>query len=71
MKEEKATGPFGKLGNPAQRALANAGIQTPEQLSRLTEKEVMKLHGLGKTSLPILKEAMAKQGLAFAEKGTK
>jgi DNA-directed RNA polymerase alpha subunit len=69
MKEEKKeTYPFGKLSNPAQRALANAGIKTPEELSKLTETEIMKLHGIGKSSLPTLKAAMAEKGLSFATK---
>ena len=65
--ENKATaGPFGKLGNPAQRALANAGITTLEELSKFTEKEILKLHGMGKASLPILKDALEQNGLVFA-----
>jgi DNA-directed RNA polymerase alpha subunit len=67
MKKNNEAHPFAQLGKPAQRALANASIQTPEQLSRLTEKEVMQLHGMGKSSLPILKEAMAERGFTFAQ----
>jgi hypothetical protein len=66
MKESKTTHPFGKLGNPAQRALANAGIETLEQLSKLTQAGFMKLHGVGKAALPIVKVAMAEKGLSFA-----
>lgn len=66
MKEVTQNHPFNKLGKPAQRALANAGITNLEELSKLTEKELMKLHGIGKSSLPVLKEAMATKGLSFA-----
>jgi DNA-directed RNA polymerase alpha subunit len=66
MKENKETGPFGKLGNPAQRALANAGIKTVDELSKLTQSQFLKLHGVGKTSLPIVTAAMAEKGLSFA-----
>ena len=66
MKENKETHPFGKLGKPAQRALANAGIKTLEELSKLTESEFLKLHGVGKASLPTVKAAMAEKGLSFA-----
>ena len=66
MKENKETHPFGKLGNPAQRALANASIKTLEELSKLTQSEFLKLHGVGKASLPTIKAAMAEKGLSFA-----
>ncbi|AYL97337.1 DNA-directed RNA polymerase subunit alpha C-terminal domain-containing protein [Mucilaginibacter celer] len=66
MEAKNTTSPFGKLGNPAQRALANAGITTLQQLSTFTEKEILKLHGMGKASLPILRSALEQVGLAFA-----
>jgi DNA-directed RNA polymerase alpha subunit len=56
---------FDKL---AQRALANAEIKTLEELSRLTEAEFMKLHGIGKNALHTLKNAMAEKGLSFTIK---
>ena len=68
MKEINETSPFGKLGNPAQRALANAGIKTLEELSKLTQSEFLKLHGVGKASLPTINAAMADKGLSFAKK---
>jgi DNA-directed RNA polymerase alpha subunit len=68
MEEKKEIHSFGKLSNPAQRALANAGIKTPEELAMLTEAELMKLHGIGKSSLPALKAAMAEKGLSFSIK---
>ena len=66
MKEINQNHPFSKLGQPAQRALANAGIISLEELAKLTEKELLKLHGIGKSSLPVLKEAMAAKQLSFA-----
>jgi predicted flap endonuclease-1-like 5' DNA nuclease len=66
MENKDTDSPFGKLGNPAQRALANAGITTLQQLSKFTEKEILKLHGMGKASLPILRAALVQGGLAFA-----
>jgi DNA-directed RNA polymerase alpha subunit len=60
--------PFTKLAKPAQRALANAGIKTLEELSRLTEAEMKKLHGIGKNALQTLKAAMAVNGLSFVQK---
>ena len=65
MQKETLTHPFAKVSQPAQRALANAGIHTLEQLSALSEKEILKWHGIGKASLPVLTEQLAKQGLVF------
>lgn len=45
-----------KLSAPARRALENAGIDSLEKLATYTEKELLKLHGIGKTAIPILKE---------------
>lgn len=67
MKEKKESHPFDKLSKPAQRALAGAGIKSLEELSALSEKELMKLHGIGKSTLPILKADMAAMGLRFKE----
>lgn len=66
MEDKSTAGPFSKLGNPAQRALANAGITTLAQLATFTEKEILKLHGMGKASLPVLRKALEEGGLAFA-----
>jgi DNA-directed RNA polymerase alpha subunit len=67
MKEQKEDHPFNKLSKPAQRALANAGITSLEQLSNLKESELMKLHGIGKKGLQMLKSAMANQSITFKQ----
>lgn len=54
------------LGAPARRALENAGITTLKQLSKLTEKEVLALHGMGKSSIPKLTAALQEEGLTFS-----
>lgn len=56
---------LGTLSAPARRALENQGILTPQQLSRYTEKEILKLHGMGPASLPRLREALSGEGLTF------
>ena len=66
MKETKAPHPFDKLAKPAQRALANAGINSLEELSKLKEKEFMSLHGIGKNALATLRIAMEANGVLFA-----
>jgi hypothetical protein len=65
MQKETLTHPFAKVSQPAQRALANAGIHTLEQLSAFSEKEILKWHGIGKASLPLLRATLATQGLSF------
>jgi len=57
--------PFATLGAPARRALENAGITTPQQLSQYREKEILKLHGMGPGSLPKMREILNEQGLSF------
>lgn len=54
-----------ELSAPARRALENADIESLSKLATYTEKEILKLHGLGKASLPALKEALASKGLTF------
>ncbi|WP_203235036.1 DNA-directed RNA polymerase subunit alpha C-terminal domain-containing protein [Mucilaginibacter terrigena] len=66
MKETKSTHVFDKLSKPARRALANAGINNLQELSKLTEKEFMKLHGIGKSTLATLRIAMEEKGILFA-----
>jgi predicted RecB family nuclease len=53
------------LGAPARRALENEGITSLEKLSAYSEKEILSLHGMGKSSLPKLNDALAKERLAF------
>ncbi len=55
----------GGLSAPAQRALAHAGYTRIEQLADVTEAEILKLHGMGPKSMPLLREALAAKGLAF------
>lgn len=52
---------------PARRALESKGIITVEDLAKYTEKEVMALHGIGKTSLPKFYAALEEAGLSFKE----
>jgi DNA repair protein RadC len=43
-----------KLSQPAQRALLNAGIDSLEKLKKISDQDLLKLHGFGKASLPII-----------------
>lgn len=53
------------LAAPARRALENAGILTLKKLAACTEKEILSLHGMGKSSIPKLKKALQEAGLDF------
>lgn len=60
--------PF-KIGKPALRALERAGYSRLKQLTRVTETELGKLHGMGPKALGLLREALEAQGLSFATAG--
>lgn len=53
------------LSQPARRALAGAGIQNLEQLTRFSEAEVRRLHGIGPNALEKLRRALAERGSSF------
>jgi hypothetical protein len=57
-----------KLGAPAERALAGAGITKLKQLTKFTEAEIKQLHGVGPNAVGKLRQALAEKGLSFAEK---
>lgn len=56
------------LAKPAQRALARARYTYLEQLTDVSEAELLKLHGMGPKALGQLREALAEKGLSFAAK---
>lgn len=64
-KQNRPGGFLSALSAPARRALETAGITTLPQLATYSEKEILKLHGMGKASLPLLRRALKKQDLAF------
>lgn len=57
-----------RLAQPAQRALAAAGVQNLKQLTKFSEDEVKQWHGIGPNALKQLRQALAERGLAFAKK---
>jgi hypothetical protein len=62
----KAAGGFlAELSAPAYRALKGAGFATLKKLAKVSEAELLKLHGMGPASLPILRAALKAAGLAF------
>jgi predicted RecB family nuclease len=68
-KEKKpAEGFLSLVSAPARRALEGAGIKTLKQLSKYSEKELLKLHGIGPTAIPKLRAALKEENLSFKEK---
>ena len=59
-----------KLSQPAQRALAGAGIRRLEQLTGYGESEIRQLHGIGPNALKTLHEALTARGLSFKKGAT-
>ena len=53
------------LGAPARRALQNAGITNPQQLSKWIKKELLQLHGFGPSTIPLLHPVLKKQELSL------
>ncbi|GAA0445645.1 hypothetical protein Acor_75810 [Acrocarpospora corrugata] len=60
---------FPKVGAPAGRALANAGYTHLEQLTDVTEAELLRLHGMGPKAIGILRETLTQHGLTFRNDG--
>ncbi|MFD6158607.1 hypothetical protein ACFWF7_41980 [Nocardia sp. NPDC060256] len=56
----------GKLGKPAERALAAAGIRTLDDLTAWTERDLAALHGVGPTAVTKLRTALAARNQTFA-----
>ena len=57
-----------EIGKPAKRALLSGGYFKLEQLSKLNEAEILKLHGIGPKALEQLRHALLAKGLSFAKK---
>lgn len=64
-------GDLPKLAAPAQRALQGVGVTTLEQLTKISEAELMQLHGMGPNALGKLRQALAEKGLSFASEKAK
>ncbi len=53
------------LSQPALRALAAAGLKNLDQLTKVREADVAKLHGMGPTGIKTLREALKRNGQSF------
>ena len=55
------------LAAPARRALVNKNITSLHELSTYSEAEILKLHGMGPSSLPKLRSVLKANNLSFKE----
>ncbi len=63
--EVKSDLPAG-IGAPARRALVGAGYTRLDSLTRVTEAELLRLHGVGPRALGVLRDALEERGRSFA-----
>ena len=54
-----------KVSAPARRALENKGIKDLEELSHWSKKDLLNLHGIGPTAIPVLEKELISFGLKF------
>lgn len=55
------------MGTVAPRELAAHGITRYEQLTEVTEKELLAIHGVGPKAIRILREELQARGLSFRD----
>jgi DNA-directed RNA polymerase alpha subunit len=68
INKEPLESDFPNIGKPATRALTHDGYYTLDQLTKVTESEILKLHGVGPKAVRILNEALKEKQLYFAGK---
>lgn len=67
MGAEKHDSDFPNIGRPAMGALHLERITKLEHLTKYSETDLLKIHGVGPKAIRILKEALKEKGLSFAE----
>lgn len=63
---QQATGLTPKIGKVATRELANHGFTTYDQLTAVSEDELLSIHGVGPKAIRILGEELKEQGKSFS-----
>jgi len=67
-KENKPTSGFlSTLSSPARNALVREGIDTLQELANYTDKDILKIHGIGPASIPSMRSSLEEVGLSFKE----
>ncbi|MEO6733762.1 MAG: DUF1801 domain-containing protein [Ferruginibacter sp.] len=65
QERKPSDGFLSQIAAPARRALENKGISTLQQLSMLSEADILGLHGMGPASMPKLRSALKAAGLTL------
>ena len=65
QEQKPDTGFLSKLSAPARNALIHNGITTLQHISTFSEKEILRLHGIGPASLPNLRASLEENELSF------
>lgn len=65
QQDKPNSGFLAPFSSPVRNALSREGIDSVEKLASHTEKEILALHGIGKSSLPRFRESLAAAGLQF------
>lgn len=63
----RRVGFLSKLSSSARNALLHKGMDTLQKLSNYTEKEILKIHGIGPASLPVMRASLEEKGLSFKD----
>ena len=53
------------IGRPATGALQHIGIKRLDQVAKMSEAELLRIHGVGPKAVRILKEVLAERGHAL------
>lgn len=56
------------LSQPALRAFDAAGLKRLAQFAKVSEVELLAMHGVGPKAIRVLKAELAERGLSFAQK---
>ena len=67
--DQSSDSDFPKIGRPATQALLAAGYTRLDQLTGVSEADLLRLHGVGPKAVRLLREALAARGFAFANGG--
>ncbi|SKC72203.1 RNA polymerase alpha subunit C-terminal domain-containing protein [Ohtaekwangia koreensis] len=67
QERKPAAGFLSTISAPTRRALEAAGIKTLHQLSQWSESDILKLHGVGPSSIPKLRKALYAEKLTFSK----
>ena len=66
-KRKPTDGFLSLIAAPARRALENNGNTSLKKLSRYTEQEIQGLHGMGSSTIFMLRKVLKENGLSFRQ----